>query len=174
MGKIRKRFGRSGAFRRKQSGIVEQIIKTYKSAVQRNENQIMVSDDVETHNIEPEVVFVLHAESVLAESVVSQKESELEINIKNSHDDKINSRDFPFDEMKFKSALATWAVNNGIKLDHLRELLRIWNENVPLSPLPNDPRTLLDTPRTVTIKNNYWHRGLKIALIKMLSKCVNV
>lgn len=85
------------------------------------------------------------------------------------------SRDFPFDKFKFQNTLATWVVNNGIKHDQLRGLLRIWNECVPLPTLPNDPRTLLETPRTIVIKNNnYWHRGLKIALTKMLEKCSNV
>lgn len=84
-------------------------------------------------------------------------------------------RDFPFNKIQFRSRLANWALANRINHEQLRGLLKIWNECVPLAALPNDPRTILETPRKVIIKNNnYWHRGLKGSLQKMLEKCSTV
>lgn len=61
---------------------------------------------------------------------------------------------------------------SGLNVTHtqLRGVLRIWNKHVPLPPLPSDPRTILETPKNITIKNDYWHRGLKCALFSMLKK----
>lgn len=70
--------------------------------------------------------------------------------------------------------MATWSASIEIKHDQLRGLLKIWNEYVPLPELPVDPRTILQTPTNVRIKNNYWHRGLRNALQYMLQNCSNM
>lgn len=112
------------------------------------------------------------------ERIISDAESEIEMNIpydENLDENKEIARDYPFNKIKFQSLLRTWAVNNGIKHDQLRGLLKIWNEYVPLPPLPIDPRTILATPRRVIIKENkYWYRGLKSALQKMMENCTDI
>lgn len=66
-------------------------------------------------------------------------------------------------------------MDNEINHEQLRGLLKIWDEHVPLPALPLDPRTVLETPRTIVIKNNnYWHRGLRNGILKMLQGCSNV
>lgn len=81
----------------------------------------------------------------------------------------------PFDIKRFQSSLASWAVTNNVKHAQIRGLLKIWNEQVPLSNLPNDPRTLLGTPRSIELdEHNYWHYGLKGALNKALKGINNI
>lgn len=169
MGK--RKFGRSGAFRRKRSALVGKIFTKYKPSntqknVEQSENDAVFLNDT---NIECQLTPETD-DSV----IMSEAESAVIINIENSHENNKEKRDFQFDHIRFQSALASWTVNNGIKHDHLRGLLHIWNEYVPLPVLPVDPRTILDTPRIVTIKENYWHRGLKVALQKILSKSLNI
>lgn len=174
------RIGRSGAFRRKRNALVKQIIKpyqvpnvsVYKNTVQSEDNAIVCNGTETTSAIVSEAESVNVAEVEIVN--VAEAESFIETNIDNSNENEIKSRNFPFDQTKFKSALASWAVDNGIKHCHLRGLLRIWNQYVPLPALPIDPRTFLETPRNISINENYWHRGLKSALQMMLGKCVNI
>lgn len=171
MGK--RKFGRSGAFRRKRGVLVNQIIKRHQPQNVAVDNNVVQSEEESFVSKETEM-----EKSIAFETggvFISEAENVVEINDdSNQHENQIKTRDFPFNHMQFKSALASWAVNSGIKHEHLRGLLHIWNKYVPLPTLPVDPRTLLGTPRTITIKENYWHRGLKCALLKILSKCVNV
>lgn len=129
-------------------------------------------------NITSEGASFINCDEQNDESETSNAESLIEINVENdlkSHENGIKSRDFLFNKTQFKSALAAWAIKDGIKHDQLRGLLKIWNEYVPLPKLPIDPRTLLETPRNIVImNNNQWHRGLKNALEKILQKCPNV
>lgn len=179
-----KKFGRSGGFKKKQKILVNEI---FKKPAPVKQNTISVEEDVVFDQIENVNVLcernsdpdgqdkVPDAESPAeipdpeSPSKIPVTESPVKINILD--EDKRNERDFVFDKNKFQSVLAGWAVDNGIKHDQLRGLLKIWNDYVPLPAIPIDPRTLLETPRNIIIKeNNYWHRGLKNALQKMLGK----
>lgn len=176
-----KKFGVSGGFKKKQKRLMKNIVQKYPlSSNSRGEN-IALPDHNETlfEQSDNEPIACDH-ENLQQISNISdmnpQKEipnsphaeEVIEVDIEESKQDR-KIRDFPFEKTKFQSALASWSVSNGIKHDQLRGLLKIWNEHVPLPVLPVDPRTLLQTPRNVGIKENkYWYRGLKIALQKML------
>lgn len=172
---------------------VVRVIKD--SSVQRNfENQQYESDAIvakntasqqipNTHSAENDTNIPFDDASSINyaensnENNVSEAESVIEIDPPNdvkSHENKNKTRDFPFDKTKFQSGLASWAVSNRIKHDQLRELLKLWNQYVPLPELPIDPRTLLETPRSIVINENYWHRGLEKALQSILKNCSNV
>lgn len=49
----------------------------------------------------------------------------------------------------------------------LKDLFKIWNKRLP-NVLPQDPRTLMQTPPKINIvkvgDGQYWHRGLKLSL----------
>lgn len=86
-----------------------------------------------------------------------------------------NGISIDFDIKQFQGCLAAWAVTNRVKHDQLRGLLKLWNESVPLPNLPADPRTVLETPRFITLQNNnYWHYGLEKMLLKVLQQIENV
>lgn len=77
-----------------------------------------------------------------------------------------------------REKIRCWAVSCNVPHLTLRKLFQILNENAP-NTLPQDPRTLLKTPQTVTITkvgNNgtYWHHGLEIGLKGLLSKMQEV
>lgn len=66
------------------------------------------------------------------------------------------------------TALQNWAVQNGITLVALTSLLKLLQSYVQFE-LPNDARTLLQTPRNVDSISNinggqYWHFGLRNVL----------
>lgn len=205
--KNKKRFGRSGGFKKEQKKIVEEIVKKSlrsdssivrvieKSSIQETLVQQFESDAIVAINEESQQISNSYsaeddtsvpsdddssenyAEQNSNENIVSEAESVILINVPNdekSHENEIKSRDFPFDKIKFHSVLAAWAVSNRIKHDQLRELMKLWNQYVPLPELPIDPRTLLETPRSIVIKENYWHRGLKKALQSILKNCCEV
>lgn len=169
--KKNKKFGRSGGFKKKQKRLVNDLVEKYPSSIEGtiniDDDNRMECDEIQNggqNNID--IATLLEDNSKNKDVVRDADEDIIDVNI--AAEEKPKSCDFPFDEKKFQSALARWAVNNEIKHDQLRALLKIWNEYVPLPPLPIDPRTLLATPRNVVIKNNYWHRGLQNALHKML------
>lgn len=75
-----------------------------------------------------------------------------------------------------REALKEWALTFNICHNALKALLNI----LILSKIPNmprDPRTLLETPRTVTTirmgNGQYWHNGLQTCLKKCLSHVKN-
>lgn len=55
-----------------------------------------------------------------------------------------NSKELPFNEL-----LATWKVKERISHTSLRSLLKVLQTHPCHSDLPNDPRTLLNTPRSM-------------------------
>lgn len=86
------------------------------------------------------------------------------------------SEDLKTECINIREALKEWAVTFHICHNAIKALLDI----LILSKIPNmprDPRTLLETPRTVvTIKmgsGQYWHNGLKTCLEKCLSHVEN-
>lgn len=80
-----------------------------------------------------------------------------------------------FDKEKYSSEIVVWAIKHRINNMALRDLLGVWNENVPLPELPRDPRTLLRTPRMVDIftdpdnpNEKYWNYGLAKSLLTLI------
>lgn len=78
---------------------------------------------------------------------------------------------------KFRLKLTEWAISTHPTQHQLKELLKLCNETLPFD-LPQDPRTLLCTPRFLSLKtfedgSEYWHHGLidplKLALKKVKS-----
>lgn len=72
---------------------------------------------------------------------------------------------------KFREDIKRWAIQKNIAHTALRDLSKIINEFIP-NTLPNDPRTILATPRHITLKaidgGEYWHNGILIPLQKIL------
>lgn len=184
----------SGGFKRKRNKLVGEIIHKYPRENQNitfghNENlrQLCNISDEPTHGSDTNVVHNanLAIDDVSANelpdtigevsnSANAEVDSVIEVNI-GEHENRPTSREFAFNKVTFQSALASWAVNYGIKHEQLRPLLKIWNDHVPLPELPVDPRTLLQTPRNVIIKDNkYWYNGLKIAIQKMIGICSDI
>lgn len=179
-------FGRSGAFKRKKKILVNEIINNQQrrrpitSITRRNnENTVSISEKqiAEKDICEPLTVDRIdntNNENQMGDIICEQHESNDELNNKAigiiDEDEINNDSNVVFNKTKFQSALAQWAVDNNVTHIQLRGLLRIWNKHVPLPPLPSDPRTILETPKNITIKNDYWHRGLICALISMLKK----
>lgn len=79
-----------------------------------------------------------------------------------------NSKELPLNEL-----LATWAVKERISHTSLRSLLKVLQTHPCHSNLPNDPRTLLNTPRSMQIKEinfgHYWHYGLEKGIVNILN-----
>lgn len=74
----------------------------------------------------------------------------------------------------FRKDLTEWAIKNQPPKDQLKELLRICNKSLPFS-LPNDPRTLMGTPREIFLHtfsdgSKYWHNGVREPLVNILTK----
>lgn len=69
--------------------------------------------------------------------------------------------------------LESWALGCNIKRNSVTKLLKILKVNgMPF--LPKDSRTLLHTPRSVTIEHRadgkYWHNGLRNCLVPIFSQ----
>lgn len=74
--------------------------------------------------------------------------------------------------LTIRNRIRTWATSFRINQMALKELINILNERLP-HVLPEDPRTLLSTPRSISINsigNNgyYWHHGVEYCLQKCL------
>lgn len=91
-------------------------------------------------------------------------------------DDDINV-DFPLDsnfkEESFRSSFVAWALKHNITRLALQEVGEIFNDYAEKDLLPKDPRTYLQTPRSVEIAaigdgQFYWHNGLKLCLENVL------
>lgn len=71
-----------------------------------------------------------------------------------------------------KDSLRSWAIEKNIKRTAITDLLKILR-SAGLKNLPNDSRSLLDTPRKVEIVNRangkYWHNGLENCLAQVFS-----
>lgn len=78
----------------------------------------------------------------------------------------------PFIQKEFVSDIRCWAIRNGVNHTQLRDFLVVWNKHVPFAQLPRDPRTLLKTPRNLSIisdpvhvNEKYWYYGLTKSLL---------
>lgn len=79
--------------------------------------------------------------------------------------------------LNIRDDLRKWAVEHKIKHTALKDLMKLLNEHFGTEVdsnklLPDDPRTLLQTPQTISIiplsnGSEYWHHGLKNCLNKM-------
>lgn len=88
-----------------------------------------------------------------------------------SSDEETDSTDF-IKNNNFRNAVQKWAVKFNVTQVALSELSKIINVRIP-NILPNDPRTLLSTPRHIDLKSigdggKYWHNGIIIPLKKIL------
>lgn len=179
MDRKRKHFVASGGFKKKRNEYL-QAARTFSTESTLNSSKNVeeaavntantnsglsdgCDDTTELVNIEPsssENVYELleSANSVLLDNCENSELSEID----EIQETLIEGSDsIPFNINQFQLKLASWAVTNKVKHDQLRDLLKLWNECVPLPQLPADPRTVLATPRKVHIENNYWHYGLK-------------
>ncbi|RVE41155.1 hypothetical protein evm_010229 [Chilo suppressalis] len=81
-------------------------------------------------------------------------------------------------DILFREQIRKWAIEKNIAQAALKDLSKIINSRFP-NTLPNDPRTLLRTPRSISIveiqlDGEYWHNGLTDSLQICLEKWVNV
>ena len=73
--------------------------------------------------------------------------------------------------MEVQIELRKWAVLHNITQMVLKDLLKIFNTTLNLT-LPQDPRTIMKTPTSITISTfeggggQYWHHGLEVCLLK--------
>lgn len=91
-------------------------------------------------------------------------------NINFDVDDKLQNNSL---EDNFFHGLRQWAITFNVSHESLRKLLSLLKTIPVHSNLPNDPRTLLATPRKTFSKNigsgSYVHLGLKFAIEKLIS-----
>lgn len=73
---------------------------------------------------------------------------------------------------QMRSDLKVWANSFNINQRALKHLIKIINNRIP-KILPDDPRTLLQTPTNITLQNVgngfYWHQGLEFCLRNCLA-----
>lgn len=82
-------------------------------------------------------------------------------------------------QQNFYRKLSEWCYNCNPTQHQIRQLLVACNETLPFE-LPRDPRTIMKTPRSVTIiqlsggVGQYWHHGLIDSLQRVLQKLKNL
>lgn len=91
-----------------------------------------------------------------------------------SSDESDDSSDLLTKNIELRDKLKDWSIRNNIPQRALKELLLIFNETFGSTiSLPMDPRTILETPQEVNIKNieggEYWHHGIIEQLTKILN-----
>lgn len=77
------------------------------------------------------------------------------------------------ESLQFIRELRTWALKYQIRHNALNSLIDLLQNHFPHMNLPNDVRTILQTPRkclltSINSHDHYWHYGLKKALIVAL------
>lgn len=99
-------------------------------------------------------------------------------NENNEEDPTSDDVDSPLDEIareaEFRSNIITWSLSHNINHCALKEIIKIINNYSGKELLPKDPRTLLQTPRTVKIEaigndQYYWHNGMRFCLENVFS-----
>lgn len=140
-----KRFKRSGTYRR-------EVKRQYKDTVSSSSTQIpssqsQVRDQVAQSGSVPNTFFA-YEELEKHSNVDSDSRSD------SSTDDK---------NRQLRDGLKNWAVNYNISHDAIKSLIVLINDRIP-NILPSDPRTLLNTEKSVTThpvgNGRYWHNGL--------------
>lgn len=78
-----------------------------------------------------------------------------------------------FENLQLLADIRTWALSFNIKQNALKEILKIINCRLR-NILPQDPRTLLKTPKEVSIQQiaggMYWHHGFKTCIEEIFSE----
>lgn len=159
----KKKFKFSGGFRKRRAHEIQNTIKSYTN-FKRTSNIIeSIGDGDRRESIASEA-------RVINTDTEEEYISEFELNsAEYSCDEESDDKTSEFNYDRFAQELSQWALKNNIKHEHLKGLLKIWNDLVPLKSLPSDPRTLLQTPREVALGHeNYWHHGLRKCLSNRL------
>lgn len=96
---------------------------------------------------------------------------EPEVQAPDSSEDSEDDNDAKFSS--FREKIRSWAIEKNINQTALKDLAKIVNELIP-QLLPNDPRTILKTPRYINVKQieggEYWHNGISNTLTELLEK----
>lgn len=103
----------------------------------------------------------------------------IDIMSNSSSDEEEQESDLLTKNIELREKLKDWALRNNISQSSLKELLLILNESFGSTiSLPMDPRTILQTPLEVNIKNikggEYWHHGIIQQLTKLLNNWVSL
>lgn len=91
----------------------------------------------------------------------------IELNNQIDEDELDYGRDEKLQSYKLQEQIKTWANKHNITHVALKDLINILKENFDII-FPQDPRTLLKTPKTVHLNKidngYYWHNGIKACL----------
>lgn len=119
---------------------------------------------------EPEITpTVTESNDDLANVPNEKQQCEYNYNNNIESDDSVSNSDEDIEqEETWSDFLRNWAIECQIKREHLNALLKGMIKK-GISGIPSDARTLLATPKHVSIKDitggQYWHRGLKHVLV---------
>lgn len=137
-----------------------QHINQISTAEQDNINMLLVQD--QTHILDNRQEFNINAEEYF--NSLPQSSSE-------DSDEECPNEYFSNKNLQFRNNLQTWAVQKNISHASFKELIVIVNNRFG-NILPCDPRTILHTPKTRSIKTmeggDYWHHGIKHSLNEIL------
>lgn len=184
----------SGGFKKKRKLVVESCITTSSSETNRSTKVCeREQEQLDAENVVPDPSMIVSTS--LSNSFINQNNDQINDMIESTTDDEDNESSGSkknyknnenseknhdqihhqqntsiFDVNKFQAELACWAVHSNVNHEQLKGLLGLWNKHVPLPNLPQDPRTVLQTPRSAAIDINggYWHYGLKKSLLRIL------
>lgn len=199
-----KKKKRSGHYKRYKAKQVDKIIKTENLNVNNQTKNILPSNSFEVirhYETERQIVCStpFPASNESSTSPASNESSDLDEleyfptqnNELNHSEESVNNKDAAevdcvegeaakFNVDQFSSELVCWAIKRRINNVQFRGLLEIWNNNMPLTKLPRDPRTLLRTPRMVDIftdpenqNEKYWYYGVRKSLMCFLPKVLD-
>ncbi|KAL0822763.1 hypothetical protein ABMA28_004771 [Loxostege sticticalis] len=151
-------------------------------SVQVFQNTVTVNDDCTMNTVDHDGEdFERHNED--QDSICSENFVETGERVSSSSDSEDDASDI-LKNLNFRENLRAWAIKENISQTSLKVLLLILNERF-CDILPNDPRTLLKTPKNTVIKslgNNseYWHNGVFQPLKNILDNiddlptCINL
>lgn len=151
-----KKIKRSGGFRRK----IDKYLKRSK-----NEEQLQNNSDSEA-KLSSDLLQNGENRSTTeaTEFVVSPTTSQNYVSGQSDSDENSTNDDDESRSNCLKRDLRQWSATHAITHIALKDLFQIINNFQP-GTLPKDPRTLLQSPRTIEIKKigngEYWHHGLK-------------
>lgn len=93
----------------------------------------------------------------------------IELKEDNDNNGSPSFEDADYNNVCFQNDLKKWATSFNIRHVALKELSRVVNKRFP-NALPLDARTLLKTPRMVTLiqvgVGQYWHHGFEVCIRK--------
>lgn len=164
-----KKKKRQGSYRRKQQKLVESMmsgcsnisakkIKIEASNFNEGQSEIGVQQYSVQESIADENIEIWSSSGWIADDA-SDSEGETSCSL---------------NEENFRKDLAEWAIVNQPPKYQLKQLLQICNKSLPFK-LPNDPRTLMHTPRDILVQtlsdgSKYWHHGVRQSLENIITK----